>query len=393
MENPNNSQNNVPATPTQTQTPPNAATPPVQQPSTEAVLIGAETVVAADGQGYPQGEIQQVQSSGRKLKSDVWPHFQRLQVNGELKAKCIYCRKLLCGHSNNGTTHLRNHRDGCIQKKIHDGRQKILGPNFIGKIQPDLTVGQANIFFPKVCDIRMALMEWLYDPNPLICDMANKMWLKFAKYWDDIHLVLAVSVVLDPRYKLHVIEYYADKFGSTNVDIVGERVKNVVCDLVLEYQRKTEKKSSTSSAKHDVNVPTSSTVDLDFELYVRQRKKSKTTSVTTELDHYLAEALIPRTSVDFDVLMWWRLNGAKYPTLQEMARDLLAIPITSVASESAFSSGGRLLDPHRSRLHFSLVEAMMCTRSWIKDDMKRGNSLILFTLCLCYLISFEIVCT
>ncbi|CAN1835893.1 Putative AC transposase [Linum perenne] len=58
----------------------------------------------------------------------------------------------------------------------------------------------ANIFFLKVCDIRMALMEWLYDPNPLIRDMANKMSLKFTKYWDDIHLVLVVSVVLDPRY-------------------------------------------------------------------------------------------------------------------------------------------------------------------------------------------------
>ncbi|CAN1247309.1 Putative AC9 transposase, partial [Linum grandiflorum] len=48
--------------------------------------------------------------------------------------------------------------------------------------------------------------------------------------------------------------------------------------------------------------------------------------------------------------------------------DLLVIPITSVASESAFSSGGRLLDPHRSRLNSTTVEALMCTRSWIMDE-------------------------
>ncbi|CAN1120613.1 hypothetical protein LINPERHAP2_LOCUS297 [Linum perenne] len=29
--------------------------------------------------------------------------------------------------------------------------------------------------------------------------MAGKMWIKFTKYWDDIHLVLVVVVVLDPR--------------------------------------------------------------------------------------------------------------------------------------------------------------------------------------------------
>ncbi|CAN0925568.1 Putative AC transposase, partial [Linum grandiflorum] len=59
-------------------------------------------------------------------------------------------------------------------------------------------------------------------------------------------------------------------------------------------------------------------------------------------------------------------------------RDLLAVPVTSVASESAFSSGGRLLDPHRSRLHFGTVEALMCTRSWIKDDLMKGNYYMLF---------------
>ncbi|CAN1292402.1 Putative AC transposase [Linum perenne] len=119
-------------------------------------------------------------------------------------------------------------------------------------------------------------------------------------------------------------------------------------------------------------------MDLEFDLYVTQRKKSKSSLVTTELDHYLAEDVIPITA-DFDILMWWKLNGAKYPTLKDIARDLLAIPITSVASESTFSSGGRLLDPHRSRLHHATVEAMMCTRSWIKDDKKKGMILTIQT--------------
>ncbi|CAI0432597.1 unnamed protein product, partial [Linum tenue] len=90
-----------------------------------------------------------------------------------------------------------------------------------------------------------------------------------------------------------------------------------------------------------------------------------------ELDHYLAEDTIPRTT-EFDLLLWWKLNGLKYPTLQAIARDFLAILVTSEASESAFSSGGRLIDPHRSRLHYSTVEAMMCSRSWIMEDMERG---------------------
>ncbi|CAN0846150.1 Putative AC transposase [Linum grandiflorum] len=59
--------------------------------------------------------------------------------------------------------------------------------------------------------------------------------------------------------------------------------------------------------------------------------------------------------------------------------NLLAIPITSVASEAAFSSGGRLLDPHRSRLDPSTVEAMMRARSWIQDE-GRGGKLLKFSI-------------
>ncbi|CAN1223763.1 Putative AC transposase [Linum grandiflorum] len=73
-------------------------------------------------------------------------------------------------------------------------------------------------------------------------------------------------------------------------------------------------------------------------------------------------------------LSWWKLNDPKYPTLQAIAKAVLAVPITSVASESAFSSGGRLLDPYRSRLHWNTVELLMCTRSWVQDGTKTAEN-------------------
>lgn len=49
-----------------------------------------------------------------------------------------------------------------------------------------------------------------------------------------------------------------------------------------------------------------------------------------------------------------------------MARDVLSIPVTSVASESAFSTAGRVLDPFRSSLTPNIVEALVCTQDWLR---------------------------
>ena len=42
----------------------------------------------------------------------------------------------------------------------------------------------------------------------------------------------------------------------------------------------------------------------------------------------------------FDILMWWKMNSSRYRVLSQIAHDVLAIFVSTVAFESAFSSGG-----------------------------------------------------
>ncbi|CAO2190018.1 unnamed protein product [Urochloa humidicola] len=48
-----------------------------------------------------------------------------------------------------------------------------------------------------------------------------------------------------------------------------------------------------------------------------------------------------------------------------MARDFLAIPVSTVSSESAFSAAGRILGKDRTSLSPETLEALICAKDWL----------------------------
>jgi len=70
----------------------------------------------------------------------------------------------------------------------------------------------------------------------------------------------------------------------------------------------------------------------------------------------------------FDILSFWKGNEFRYPEVAAMARDILSILISTVASESTFSIGGRVIDQYRSSLKPDIVEALVCTKDWLYGE-------------------------
>ena len=60
-------------------------------------------------------------SLSKKLSSNIWNFFDRIEIilennKKEIKAKCKICSKLLSGGSNSGTSHLKRHNEQCKTK-------------------------------------------------------------------------------------------------------------------------------------------------------------------------------------------------------------------------------------------------------------------------------------
>lgn len=68
-----------------------------------------------------------------------------------------------------------------------------------------------------------------------------------------------------------------------------------------------------------------------------------------------------------DLLSWWKLNENTFPTIAKVARQVLAVPSSSVASESAFSLAGCLVSPDRTRLSDESIRAHLLLRSWLRE--------------------------
>lgn len=90
-----------------------------------------------------------------------------------------------------------------------------------------------------------------------------------------------------------------------------------------------------------------------------------------ELATYISEVCLEPTEDDNDAeLAYWRNNEYRFKNLARMARDYLAIPLTSTPSERAFS-GARLMIPYtRNRMKPETLERLVLLKSWLKKNKK-----------------------
>lgn len=248
----------------------------------------------------------------------------------------------------------------------------------------DVTLKVCCSYYPSIHDtfgdlLRIkCLLEAQVNPN--LIGIREPMIEKYNKYWGDLDKLnqyIFIAIVLDPRYKLEkVLDYLEILFGEMDerVEVNSKMVKDLLYDIYKVYEIEGGFSVGGSQMSNEANVVSSTSMEglTEFDKKLKEkeerRRARRTEVIHNDVDRYLGDPM-ENDHENFHLLEWWKINGVhKYPILARIVRDVLAIPVSTIASESCFSTSGRVIDPYRASLSPKMVEALICVQNWIRND-------------------------
>ena len=161
---------------------------------------------------------------------------------------------------------------------------------------------------------------------------------------DDTYL-RRVASFLDPRFK--------------DLAFLSERDHQLVFEQATHMALESIQCSEDSAKSPESNQAKKRRKLSEFEAFLvtkQPARVSKEAGVAEEIAHYRR---LPRKPLKTNAYSWWAENRQQFPTLCQLARNLLALPATSVPSERAFSKAGHIVRRRCARLTPSHVDELV----------------------------------
>ncbi|XP_059446001.1 zinc finger BED domain-containing protein RICESLEEPER 2-like [Corylus avellana] len=343
----------------------------------DCVRDGIKYLVASEGRLVKfASHAKNLQLSKKKLFLDVPTRWNSTYM---MLATALEFREVfpMYGYNDQIFTWVPSHEDWVKVEHVCE----ILGVfNRTIKIVSGSDYPTANLFLPEVWRMKQVLTKKSEDENEYIRSMAQKMKLKFDKYWSECNLLMSIAAILDPRFKMMLIRFcfpiiYKESEATSNIELVEKSLKEIYDVYVNEHNSNFVEQNLQSIAQRSSSHGASSSVAIGeddeggMELYESFLRTTNTVQkpIKSDLEIYLEEGIyIPEKGLEFSALDWWKTNTLKYRILSKVAKDILSIPITTVTSESTFSAGERVIDPHRASLSTETVQVLLCGADWVR---------------------------
>jgi hypothetical protein len=216
-----------------------------------------------------------------------------------------------------------------------------------------MTETVSGSFFPtlnRAMSVYNRLIDTLEDfiekeENPLLKQAAIQGRNKLLKYYSktDLTPVYAVATAMDPRMRFN---WWRAQGWEEYIDISIEAVNTI-------WEKQYKGKEGPMLMDSDLAK--------EMALY-------GITQQAGELEEYTHEgSTLITCKTEPPELMYWRSQAERWPNLANMARDYLAIPVTSTPAEWCFSQAKYVLPPERNALLPASVQRLVILDSWLKQ--------------------------
>ena len=105
----------------------------------------------------------------------------------------------------------------------------------------------ANLYFQQVFMVYLTLKQGSESEDEYVRRMAEQMLVKFEKYWSEFNVVLAIAVILDPRFKLQFVNFCYKKLYGVGGSYEYLKVREKLFVLFGEYVSNVPTPSSTTN--------------------------------------------------------------------------------------------------------------------------------------------------
>lgn len=217
---------------------------------------------------------------------------------------------------------------------------------------------------PTLIKLDKAIEDQEDDPKA-IRDMKAAMREKFLKIEDPVakKLYKAASLI-DPRTKQLSFLSSAER-SKAKADLVG-MLENQ--ESVKVKEEPVEKNAAANSEPTLPQLPVKEEPELEpppkkmkqeaddwlddiISTKIEPATKSLKEQIEEEIDRFIAEPVVHRKGEEkLDPLKWWASHEVLYPRISRLAKQILAMPASSVPSERIFSLAGNIVNKKRSQL-------------------------------------------
>ena len=159
-----------------------------------------------------------------------------------------------------------------------------------------------------------------------------------------------VCATVDPRYA-HLSFLSVEQRQIAHEEVIG-RMESI-------QATKLRNGKECADSNKQANGPRAKRKKKDSAMHFLLGTQSESESIGTCSDEMECFLKQPSVDPDLNALEWWREKAEEYPTLSEVAKQLLCIPATSVPSERIFSTSGNIVTKKRASLKPEIMDILV----------------------------------